>query len=75
MAPNSAFLLDLFENIRLSQVPYYSIASKFDNIVIPWESAILEGSTHNHLIIDDHGHLRLLISPVVIDQVWKWITT
>jgi len=75
MAPNSAFLLDLFENIRLSQVPYYSIASKFDNIVIPWESAILEGSTHNHLIIDDQGHLRLLISPLVIEQVWKWIIT
>jgi pimeloyl-ACP methyl ester carboxylesterase len=77
MSPNSPFLSELAQRIQESKVPYYSIASKIDNIVIPWQSALLsKGSIEkNQLILEDAGHLRLLISSLIIEQVARWIST
>lgn len=77
MFPNSLFLTELSSLIQQSSIPYYSIASKIDNIIVPWQSALLsdESATRTQLILEDYGHLRLLISPVVIDQVAEWIST
>lgn len=76
MVPQSAFLTALSEKIQKSPIPYFSIASKIDNMVIPWESAILyERSSKQTAILEDSGHLRLLISPEVVELVAKWITS
>jgi len=85
MAPHSPFLRELTQKIKSSSIKYHHIASKIDNIIIPWDSAFpsedyLENnlpnnqlSLDNHLILGDHGHLALLISPRVINQVVKWL--
>ena len=77
IAPHSPFLRELSAKIQQSEVPYYSIASKIDNIVIPWQSALLsdESATRTQLILEDCGHLRLLFSPLVIEKVAEWIST
>ncbi|HEV2523761.1 MAG TPA: alpha/beta fold hydrolase [Gammaproteobacteria bacterium] len=76
MCPASLFLTELRARIKLSRVPYYSIASKIDNVIIPWQSALSsdESETKTQLIVEDHGHLRLLISPLIIQQVADWIS-
>lgn len=76
MSPNSPFLSELLSKIKQSKVPYFTIASKIDNMIVPWHSALLPDepiSNPQHLILEDHGHLRLLISPNTIEQVSKWI--
>lgn len=77
MAPNSAFLSELNERIHQSKVPYYSIASKLDNMIIPWQSAVLtshSSATENVLVLEDRGHLSLLVSMAVVEQITKWVT-
>lgn len=77
LCPHSPFLSELSKKIEQSEVPYYSIASKIDNIIIPWQSGLLsdESATRTQLVLEDYGHLRLLISPLVINQVAEWIST
>lgn len=76
MRPNSSFLTDLGERIQHSKIPYYSIASKIDNMIIPWQSALLsdESTIKKQFILEDHGHLRLLTSLLVINKVAEWIS-
>lgn len=78
MRPQSPFLAELNLRIQQSEVPYYAIASKIDNMILPWQSALLPSGLskkegENTLILEDHGHLRLLISPQVVEQISKWI--
>lgn len=76
MAPNSKLLSDLTQKIEKSSVKYHYIASKIDNLIVPWDSAIPAFSKdrdNNKLILEDHGHLSLLISPKVINQVEGWV--
>lgn len=76
MAPKSSFLQAITNRIESSSIPYHHVASKIDNMIVPWESALpmpaMEGHT-NQLILDDHGHLKMLISPRVVEQVTEWI--
>ncbi len=74
MVPNSHFLTELTHRIQKSAVPYCSVASKIDNIVIPWQSALLAGEKNKNLVLEDHGHLRLLLSPIIIEQVAQWVS-
>ncbi len=74
MAPQSPFLVELLDKIHHTAVPYFSVASKIDNLVIPWQSALINEDIPNHnLIFEDYGHLRLLFSPVVVNQIVEWI--
>jgi triacylglycerol lipase len=77
MCLDSPFLTALAARIKLSKIPYYSIASKVDNIIVPWQSALLsnKAATKTQLVLEDHGHLQLLISPLVMGQVASWIST
>ncbi len=76
MLPNSNFLKELMSRIKQSTVSYFSIASKIDNC-IPLQSALLYENmeANNNFILKDHGHLRLLISPQVIQQVSNWVSS
>lgn len=77
MAPHSDFLKSLSERMQHTKTPYYFIASKIDNLISPWNSALpIHMGTNiadNSLVLNDHGHLRLLISPKVIHQIAAWI--
>lgn len=77
MRPNSSFLTELGERIQNSKIPYHSIASKIDNMIIPWQSALLsdEPPIRKQFILEDHGHLRLLTSLLIINKVAEWIST
>lgn len=77
MSPHSPFLSELTNRMQQSTIPYYSIASKLDNMIIPWQSAMFVKSQtpQNTLVLEDHGHLRLLISTPVLEQITKWIIT
>lgn len=75
MTPNAPILAQLKENIQHSKVPYYQIASKLDNMIIPWHSACpwQFRTSQNTLVLEHTGHLGLLLSPRVISQVVEWI--
>ena len=75
MAPHSTFLKEITHRIQHSTIPYYYVASKMDNLIVPWQSALPLSPTDedDQLILEDHGHLKLLISPIVLHQVVKWI--
>lgn len=78
MAPQSAFLQELTQRIQHSSAAYYYVGSQIDNLILPWTAAFppdqhLPGK--NKLILEDYGHLRLLVSPRIVDQLAKWITT
>jgi hypothetical protein len=46
-----------------------------DNLIVPWQSAlpITGAGEDDQLVLEDYGHLKLLISPIVLDQVVKWL--
>ena len=75
MAPHSKFLKEITERLQHSTVEYRHVASKIDNLIVPWQSALppTPPKENDQLILDDHGHLQLLISPTVLDQVVKWL--
>lgn len=75
LGPHSVFLCKLKEYIQYSSIPYYQVASKMDNLIVPWYSACPWEfrKRDNTLIIEDLGHLRLLLSTKVLTQVADWI--
>lgn len=73
MAPNSGFLAELRQRVADSKVPYHLIASKLDNIVVPWKSALIKEAGIQHLVLDNCGHNSLLISTAVTKQITEWI--
>ncbi len=75
MSPHSSFLKDLTHRIQYSSIAYHYVASQIDNMIVPWQAAIPAHNRHsaNQLILEDHGHLRLLISPQVVRQVADWV--
>ncbi len=77
MCPQSTFLHELADRIQDSRIPYYCIASRMDNQIIPWDSALFANhlAETNHLILEDQGHVGLLFSPIVINQISQWIKT
>lgn len=76
MAPHSPLLKEIAQRMQNSKIRYYYVASKIDNLIVPWQAAIASSNTHcQPLILDDHGHLKLLISPKVLSQVVEWITS
>lgn len=64
MRPNSEFIRSLSATAPAA-VPMVTIASRFDNLVIPWRSALLEGATPQ--VFEYLGHNALLLSRDVAD--------
>lgn len=71
--PNSGFCQALKAAAEKSTLPYYTVASQLDNLILPWESATLELPSDRTLTLENYGHLRLVISPTVVEQVLNWI--
>jgi triacylglycerol lipase len=78
MSPNSIFLSELSKRMQNSKTPYFFIASKIDNVILPWSSSFPihdQMGSNRCLILDDHGHLKMLISHRVVQQIETWIKT
>lgn len=73
MVPNSGFLAELRQRVIDSSVSYHLIASKLDNIVVPWKSALIKEDDIKQLTLDHCGHNSLLISPAVTQQISAWL--
>lgn len=75
MTTQSPFLEKLRVQIESSTIPYYHIASKLDNIIVPWQSALPNEVKKDHcLILENSGHLQMFISSHVIEKVFEWIS-
>lgn len=74
MLPNSHFTNKLRMKIALNPNNYYFIATKFDNIVFPWQSELLDGvPQEQQLILGEVSHLSTLHYKVVAQQINVWI--
>lgn len=73
MERHSVFLQALQQAIANSATRFYHIASTVDEIIMPADSAILPTHPDKQAIFDDVGHLALLFSPRVADQIAGWL--
>jgi pimeloyl-ACP methyl ester carboxylesterase len=75
MTPGSPLIVDLRHLIaKPRRTIYYHLASKGDNIVAPFWAALPYLKSPRQKIFDEHGHLMLLHSTKVIDQLFLWLT-
>jgi triacylglycerol lipase len=70
MEPESDLLPEIQEKIRQSKISYHHIASTCDEIV-PAKSAVMENG--DNVTYDDLGHISLLCSEKVADQIQTWL--
>ncbi len=76
MLPDAIFTNDLREKIAKSKRQHFEIATQLDNIIFPWQSALLESTPQKQqLILSSTSHLALLHSDVVAKQVIQWLTS
>jgi triacylglycerol lipase len=68
LAHDSALIAELATVRRPHDVPYVSVWSTCDNLVVPAESAKIAPSGED-VVFDDLGHLGLLVSPRVAEVV------
>lgn len=74
MERNSQFLKGFSEEIRKSRmVRFYHIATKTDQLVIPYTSELTGGGIDRQYILNDIGHVSLLYSPRVAQKITSWI--
>lgn len=75
MCPGASFTKDLRLKISQSQKPYFIIMSELDNIVYPWQSALLDFIPANRQYrLHLESHLGLLHSPAVVKQIKDWVS-
>ena len=73
MRRNSDFVRNLREDIiNSSNIRFYHIATKTDQLVIPYQSSILNEKSNNY-ILNGIGHASLLYSKKVNRQITKWL--
>lgn len=74
MMPNSEFVTKLTEKIKTDpKGKYLNIASKLDNIVVPWHSSYIEHKQHTTALFNDLGHISLLFSNRVFKKILSTI--
>jgi triacylglycerol lipase len=75
MSRDSSFIKELNEKItNEKEINFYHIATKNDELVIPYNSAILGDDEKKHLILNGVGHGSLLYSKRVNDKISFWLT-
>lgn len=72
MEPNSEFLKELKSKMKSrEQIRFSHIATKCDMLVLPGESAVIEGNPH--IVFEDLGHGSLLYSRRVTGAIREWL--
>ncbi|MDB6097276.1 MAG: putative rane protein [Francisellaceae bacterium] len=71
MTLHHPFVLNLSKQMEASTIAYYHIASKLDNLIVPWQNALppFKRTTQQYFILENKGHLSLLVSKNVIDLI------
>lgn len=73
MRPESGLHKKIREKIKEHpQIRYFNIASEVDSIV-PFESALLEGDRSRKLVLKDLGHVGMVFSSRVANQICAWL--
>lgn len=73
MRRDAEFNKKLYSQIEENDIiQFYHIAAGFDQIVIPYTSALVEGKKER-IVFDDLGHIGLLFSPVVNREITNWL--
>jgi triacylglycerol esterase/lipase EstA (alpha/beta hydrolase family) len=74
MELNSEFTQKLRQAISANkEIRFHHIATKSDQVVIPGISAVIPD--HKNLILEDLGHVGILYSQRVVDQIHKWLAS
>ena len=74
MEIGSELLQELNESMKCcTDVRFYNIATKTDELVVPHSSSIFMSDPHRQFFIHDVGHASLLLSQRVTDQIGKWL--
>lgn len=75
MTTGSNFTRALAARIAASQsTRYYQIASELDNMILPARAAFVGENGERQRMLDDHGHVMLIFSRRVADQIAAWLT-
>ncbi len=75
MRRGSDFVREVEEVVRKNRkVRFYHIASKADQIVLPYSSALTGQHPEREYVLDDLGHMTLLYSQRVADKIEKWLS-
>jgi len=74
MRRGSDFVHELQQEIEKSEdIRFFHIASKSDQIVLPYTSALRGAHPEREFVVDDLGHMSLLASPRVADKISEWL--
>lgn len=75
MQRGSDFVRQLQEELQQnSRIRFYHIASKADQIVLPYSSALTGLHPEREYLVDDIGHMSLLYSFRVADKIEEWLS-
>lgn len=55
------------------RVRYYQVASTLDNMILPARAALVGDNAERQRMLDDHGHVMLIFSRRVADQIAAWL--
>jgi triacylglycerol lipase len=76
MERGSHFVREVEEVVRKNRkVRFYHIASKADQIILPYSSALTGEHPEREYVLDDIGHMSLLYSVRVADKIEKWLSS
>ncbi len=74
MCTDSEFLKKLRNHIKDNKNVYYQVASRFDEVIFPWNSALLtDVPKEQQFIVPFEGHLGLLHNDDVAVKLNSWI--
>ncbi|MBF8262336.1 MAG: putative rane protein [Parachlamydiales bacterium] len=74
MQIDSELLQDLKSAVECcTDVKFYNIATKTDQLIVPYTSSFFNSSPAHQFLIDDIGHASLLFSERVSNQICRWL--
>ena len=74
METGSSFIKKLEQEKKKLSLPIYYLATKQDQIAIPYETALPEKDPSKEKVLEGVGHVGLLLSDEALRQVKSWIT-
>ncbi len=75
MRPDSSIIKNLKKQIHLEEnINFYHIATKTDQLIVPYSSSIIKKDKSKHFILNYMGHASILYSRKVNDQIIKWLS-
>lgn len=73
MRRGSDFIRELQKEIGQTDRKFYHVASMADQLILPWLSALTGRHPEREYVLDDIGHMTLLLSPRVATQIKTWL--